>query len=384
LIVAFTTKSRSRFADEVIRESERVALPALVAFAGELPGYTKLNEQALRASLEPGLELVLRPIIEEARVPTEALEGWFIALAETRAEQVPIEAGLRYLHRAGQELIAALMRAAQTLKIEAHLLEEPASILMETIGDAMTKASAVFAQVEAQRIVRSALDRDAFVHGALTGTLDTKRLRAGAEVFGLSMSRPYLAARARGRIEDREVTQILGRVTATAGSDVFAIVERAPDAATPSGTIGLGPEVDLSSLASSFAVASRTVDTACAFGLRGVFTMEDLGLLPAVVAEDTIGERLAERFIHPVLELDEFGDLVLDSVRLFLEDMRPQPVARKLHVHPNTLRYRLRRFQEITGARLEIGGDVAEVWWALQRRRVQQTRTGTSADADGQ
>ena len=44
--------------------------------------------------------------------------------------------------------------------------------------------------------------------------------------------------------------------------------------------------------------------------------------------------------------------------------------ARALHVHPNTLRHRLKRFEELTGASLRNATEVMELWWALERRRL--------------
>jgi DNA-binding PucR family transcriptional regulator len=41
--------------------------------------------------------------------------------------------------------------------------------------------------------------------------------------------------------------------------------------------------------------------------------------------------------------------------------------AQFLHVHENTVRYRLSRFQELTGVCLEDLQSAFEVWWALQR-----------------
>jgi len=44
--------------------------------------------------------------------------------------------------------------------------------------------------------------------------------------------------------------------------------------------------------------------------------------------------------------------------------------ARALHVHPNTLRHRLKRFEELTGSSLRNATEVMELWWALERRRL--------------
>jgi hypothetical protein len=47
--------------------------------------------------------------------------------------------------------------------------------------------------------------------------------------------------------------------------------------------------------------------------------------------------------------------------------MRVDPAAERLFVHPNTVRYRLRRYEEITGAELAETEDAFRVWWVLQR-----------------
>jgi DNA-binding PucR family transcriptional regulator len=44
--------------------------------------------------------------------------------------------------------------------------------------------------------------------------------------------------------------------------------------------------------------------------------------------------------------------------------------AEALDVHQNTVRYRLSRFEELTGSCLERPLTAFEVWWALQRARL--------------
>ena len=44
--------------------------------------------------------------------------------------------------------------------------------------------------------------------------------------------------------------------------------------------------------------------------------------------------------------------------------------SQDLDVHPNTVRHRLERFEEITGRSLRETETVVELWWALQRRRL--------------
>jgi len=60
------------------------------------------------------------------------------------------------------------------------------------------------------------------------------------------------------------------------------------------------------------------------------------------------------------------GDLVI-SVRVWLEhDRQTERAAAALHVHPNTLLYRARRFEQISGRPLGSTESLAEVWLALR------------------
>ena len=60
------------------------------------------------------------------------------------------------------------------------------------------------------------------------------------------------------------------------------------------------------------------------------------------------------------------GDLV-SSVRVWLEhDRQTERAAEALHIHPNTLLYRVRRFEQISGRSLASTESLAEVWLALR------------------
>jgi PucR family transcriptional regulator, purine catabolism regulatory protein len=77
---------------------------------------------------------------------------------------------------------------------------------------------------------------------------------------------------------------------------------------------------------------------------------------------------LVEQVLGAVIEYDGLhaGDLV-PSVRVWLEhDRQTDRAARALHVHPNTLLYRVRRFEQISGRSLASTESLAEVWLALR------------------
>ncbi|MET9247414.1 PucR family transcriptional regulator [Nonomuraea sp. NPDC003709] len=93
----------------------------------------------------------------------------------------------------------------------------------------------------------------------------------------------------------------------------------------------------------------------------GRWLPDDPWALTALV-ENVLGEALAYDSAH--------GSQLLTSVRTWMErDRRTEDAATALHIHPNTLAYRLRRFAELTGRDLTSTAAFAEVWLALRAGR---------------
>jgi PucR family transcriptional regulator, purine catabolism regulatory protein len=77
---------------------------------------------------------------------------------------------------------------------------------------------------------------------------------------------------------------------------------------------------------------------------------------------------LAAQVLGAALDYDaeHSGDLV-PSVRIWLEhDRQTDRAARALHIHPNTLLYRIRRFEQLSGRSLASTEALAEVWLAMR------------------
>lgn len=135
--------------------------------------------------------------------------------------------------------------------------------------------------------------------------------------------------------------------------------------------LGLGAPVPAAGVATEFTRATQALRAAAGFGLVGAFTREELGLRAAVVALPAVGEQLARLRLAPLDERGEDGAQLAEAAAAYLrQGLRLEAAARTLYVHPNTLRNRLRRFEEITGTNLRDPADLAEVWWALTHRRL--------------
>ena len=90
-----------------------------------------------------------------------------------------------------------------------------------------------------------------------------------------------------------------------------------------------------------------------------------VGFLPVSLADN---ERAARRVLGPLLAYDEDKHSHLqESLRVFLEENRSwQRAAARLHVHKQTLVYRIERVEQLTGRQLDSTPDVAELWLAIQ------------------
>jgi hypothetical protein len=81
---------------------------------------------------------------------------------------------------------------------------------------------------------------------------------------------------------------------------------------------------------------------------------------------------VARSILGPILALpDHESDVLLGTLRVWLAEQGATSVAaEKLHVHRNTVRYRLRRVEELTGRDLTHPVGIAELYLAVEAARV--------------
>lgn len=117
---------------------------------------------------------------------------------------------------------------------------------------------------------------------------------------------------------------------------------------------------DVVEVPAGVAAANREVrgvlDTLARFGTRGrVVGVADLGLtallagIPDRRLESFRGRHLGALEQHDV----DHGTHLVETLRAFLETGEQQAAARRLDIHPNTLRYRLERVRSIAGVNLD-------------------------------
>jgi sugar diacid utilization regulator len=124
-------------------------------------------------------------------------------------------------------------------------------------------------------------------------------------------------------------------------------------------------------ISTSYAEARHAVDTSTLMsGLGGVVTFAELGIsrLRARVRDVADLHEFAQDVLGGLLEHERThgSDYLATLTVYFNENNSPQRSARRLHTHPNTVAYRVRRIEEITGLSLSSYSDRLMLQVALE------------------
>lgn len=367
--------------ETVLLEREQLAERVVDRLRSEVRVYETIAPADLLPGVSANIGRVLAAVQGADSLEEEDL-GAFAEIGRLRATQgVPIEDVLYALRLGVEETIDELTRVGRATEVpDATLLE----LVVDTHRVSDRAMLAIAQGHREEEIARAGSERDRrtdLVRQLLYGTLSQSAIRVQAEVCGLDTERPYHAIRARPSAElpavDLErrlgIARGAGRPSglgALIDGDLAGFIDRLPPRDIDA-HVGVGPAVPLSHLEESFRLATRALGTAVAFGLRGVHDLQGLGARAAILTDREVGDELKRRYIHPLTAAGDTSAALAETVESYIENgMRIEATARQMFVHANTLRYRLKRFEELTGCDLRDPGCVLEVWWALQRARL--------------
>jgi hypothetical protein len=279
---------------------------------------------------------------------------------------------------------------------EGRLRDIPTEVLIAASADAVaahdvfTEAmTAAYTEAMTERIVGQEAERSALVETVLSGTLVERRtLWEVADLLGLPVTGSFavvaamLAAPGRSVLPGieaalaRQGCRSAWRLLPDAQVGVLEIgdarLEDLIDVLEASGPVRIG----ISPLFEELADAARAVELARLAGatapLRGgVARFEDnpVGIVAAAAGDVT--ERMAAEVLGGLDTLaDAEKHVLLETMRVWVEvGGSASKAANRLFCHANTIRGRLRRFEEKTGLRLDRPADAAALCLALEVRR---------------
>lgn len=371
-------------------EEDRIVDEIVEAIREEVPYYANFPATVLRPVVLGEFRRGLAAVCER-RAPTPEELNEFAALAEVQARHgVPVEVMLQGCRVAVRRVWELCRDYGRRVQIDADTQLDYMHALWTWADLVMVRSAAAHRSVEVDLARQDQEQRTAFVRALLLGSLPSTELRAKAATYGLGMSIRYTPFRARPEpgvellrlaraIEGSRKGERNSSLIATLDGDLVGVATWRPRI-RGGATVGLGGPVLLSEIPHSFRLASRALETGTAFGMQGVIAIDELSVLPAVVSESELGEALAHRYLAPLDEQGEFGSILEETVRAFLRfGRRVEDASKDLYVHPNTLRHRLQRFEELTGADLRCTQNVVELWWALEYRELLRFRARGSA-----
>ena len=344
-----------------------------------LPGYRHVADEQLATGFAYELERVLLAARAHGEdVADDELAG-LEAIGEARARQrVPAGDMLLGWRIGVQVVLAHSRRTAERLGITSAEMLEYVQSLLAWSDRAMVITAEAHRKAELDATIHEHEERGRFVRAALLGGLAAEELHARAERSGVDVTRQYVAICC--PLPEDGITTSLERrlgfhgtvrprqgLSAVIDGSLVGLLREAPTARTDV-TVGVGPPRPLDRLTESFALATRAARTATAYGLAGVRSFDSLGALPAVVDDAQTGDALCRRYLDPV---GSSSAEILPTLRAYFDHRaNVERAAEALHVHPNTVRYRLKRFEDLSGARLRHPATALEVWWAVQRRSM--------------
>jgi hypothetical protein len=383
--VAATTRSPEAAAARTVRrlvadlEAELDALVDRIVerIREEIPDFRRLPVDTLGRAVRGNVGRALAAL-RDLRPPRPAeLEG-SAAVGRERAEQGLAVDAVLHAYRISVTAVwsrfgeLARERGADVTSVLAF--SETLWLWADAVMDVV---AAAHRDVELQRTREEQQQRDAFVYAALLGTTDPVELRRDSAAHHVDPERPYVPFRARatggaGPPSRRVALALAGDdgLVAALDHDLIGLAARPP---VPIAGVcaGIGPSARLAELPGAFALAGRALQTALAFGQEGVFSLSDLSIRPAILVDAALGDAFVVRYLEPLAALGRLGAELETTLRTWFDQgMHIEDTARSLHVHPNTLRHRLRRFEQATDANLKRPADLIELWWALEHRRL--------------
>ncbi|HVT20512.1 MAG TPA: helix-turn-helix domain-containing protein [Mycobacteriales bacterium] len=390
----------------VEREIPKLARQMLDQFVAEIPLYRMLPREQLEGEIAAITALNLRLFFQYLRsdgpIPDEALVEIRSSAARRAEERVPLDAVLAAYHVGGRLGWEALATAAQP--DERDVLIVVAGRVLEFVQQVTGAVASAYLE-ERQSIYGEERDALRAVASALLAGEPADKLAARV---GISIAPAYVVLDVSiGEHPDeeepgvggavaarRKLRRVQGRLERWAGQPVIGLLEPAGGPVLIATTVeesdkvvGAMPELlaELTEAAGApvnagVAVAATIGDLAAATRQAGDVLALATGLGRGAGAYTLSDVLLEYQLSRPSDALPELGalleplernpDLVLTLETYLDHDLDRRGTAAALHVHPNTLDYRLRRVVELTGIDPATTRGLQLVGAALAARRL--------------
>ena len=352
-------------------------------FRTEIAGYRRLPSTVVEGQIvaiaRSNVQICFDSISAGTALNPSELEPFRASARDRATEGMPLE-DLLHAYRLGGRLgWRAIAEAA--LPDEQPLLVEAADQVMRYVDEVSAAVAQAYLD-ERQQLVseeeRTARDLfDAIIRDLPLNS----RLERLAELRGFGLSdayQPFVAqipgSGGRRHADLAGALRREGTLALTEGDRIAGLLAGAgrPRALPSQAVVVVGEAVPRAELSAAIDEVRMILELAKRRGLSGTIDTRSFPLELLLQAAPRHARLISERVIAPLLEGDGArGTELLVTLEAFVEqELDRRRTAGILHIHPNTLDYRLRRVRELTGLDLRSPESVALLVLALRQRRL--------------
>lgn len=360
-----------------------VAQQMVASFRSEIPGYRRLPTPVLERQIveiaQRNVELCFDSISHGASPSPAELEPFRASARDRASEGMPLE-DLLHAYRLGGRLGWRAIAAAAG-DDEQRTLVQAAELVMRYVDEVSAAVAQAYLDErqqlvsEEERAVRDvfeAIVRDQVLSGRLERLAERHGFELTASYHPFVVQLPPGASRRHsdlaGKLRRERVLAL------TEGDRVAGLLTPAARAQLrlPGALVVVGPPAQRAMLADALDEVRVVAELAERRGLEGMIAAEDFSLELLLRAAPRHAHDNAQRVLGPLSQegTPRSTDL-LETLSAFVHhDLDRRATAAALHVHPNTLDYRLRRVRELTGLDLRRPDAIARVVLALRQRAL--------------
>lgn len=354
----------------------------LETFRAQIPGYARLPESVVHGQvlevIRENVDLCLDWVAGEGEPDAADFDDFRESATNRATEGMPLEDLLRAYRSGGTAAWRVLV--AEAAPDERDALPYAAELVMSYLD----KVSGIVASAYLEERQHLVSEHERGVRALLDVLLDGETLTtdhlATAARLGLSVGGRLVAfavalpgADASDHARAAAGLRTAGALAVTEGHRVVGLAApgRISSGVLPPGAVAVvDAEVARDDLPASLADVGLGMDIALRDELTGVVALQDLALDLLLARSPRVAADLRGRVLGPLGPSNggSRGDL-LQTVSTYVKlGCNRQRTANRLHVHPNTLDYRLRRARVLTGLDLDNPEDLATMVLALHDR----------------
>jgi hypothetical protein len=373
-------------ADAIEPELPKATEEILATIGREVPEYARPLEGAFGVAIRTGVSEALRQFVDLIREPGAGRESGrdvYVGLGRAEFREGRTLDSLQSAYRVGARVAwRRVSAAARRAKVDPEQLGLLAEAIFAYIDELSADSVEGYAQAQREQEGERQRRRRELVALLLRDPpAPDAEIRSAAQAAGWRLARSAaplaVAEEDLGRVGRRLSADALVAPLGGVGCALVPAGDRKElEQATRKLTAALGPAVPRSELPGAWSIASAALRAADAGAIEadGLIVAEEH--LPDLLLFESggIAERLSETRLAPLDDLTPAGRARMEETALAYVQHggNAAAMARALHLHPQTIRYRLGRLRELFGDQLTDPDARFELELALRSRNSPQ------------